>query len=194
MKPMQIDSNLTQEQAVRAKQGSTCDEAILQNQAVLDVQYFNFEGIECTGQIVIASKHVSDIKELFSCIYNTRFPIAKVIPIADPHYAFDDVSSCNDNNSSGFNYRVIAGTDRLSNHALGNAFDINPLHNPYIKYDMDSKELFREPKNAVYDTSIPGTLHATHEIVLLLKQLGWSWGGDWTPRDGPIDYQHFEKK
>ena len=169
---MQIDSNLTQREAIQAKQGSGCKEVILHDQKLLSVQYFNFQGIECTGQIVIALKHISDIKELFSLIYRTRFPLAKVIPIADPKYAFDDIVSCNDNNSSAFNYRTIAGTDRLSNHALGNAFDLNPLQNPFIRYDTDGKVVFTEPKNAVYDEKTPGALHSTHGIVVLLKRLG----------------------
>ena len=190
---MQIDSNLSKDKAIEAKPGSRCPEAVLSDQVLVDVKYYNFEGTECSGQIVIASRHMSDIKELFRYIHRTRFPLAKVIPIADPKYTFDDITSCDDNNSSAFNYRIIAGTDRLSNHALGNAFDLNPLQNPFIRYDTDGKVVCIEPKNAMYDEKAPGALHGTHGIVVLLKRLGWSWGGDWKISEGRIDYQHFEK-
>ena len=47
-----------------------------------------------------------------------------------------------DNNSSSFNYRSIAGgaaRSLLSLHAYGLAIDINPLQNPYIKLDPHEK-------------------------------------------------------
>jgi len=31
------------------------------------------------------------------------------------------------NNTSGFNYRKITGTDKLSTHSFGRAIDINPV-------------------------------------------------------------------
>ncbi|MCK7509072.1 MAG: M15 family metallopeptidase [Desulfobacterales bacterium] len=37
-----------------------------------------------------------------------------------------------DNNSSGFNFRVIADTNKLSLHSFGRAVDINPVQNPVI--------------------------------------------------------------
>lgn len=38
-----------------------------------------------------------------------------------------------DNNTSAFNYRTIAGTDRLSKHGQGLAVDINPRYNPCVR-------------------------------------------------------------
>ena len=35
-------------------------------------------------------------------------------------------------NTSCFNYRVVAGTNRVSKHGLGTAVDINPRENPYL--------------------------------------------------------------
>jgi peptidoglycan LD-endopeptidase CwlK len=94
------------------------------------------------------------------------------------------------NNTSGFNYRMIAGTERLSNHARGRAIDINPLLNPCIRGD------FVQPAGAAYDPSRPGTLTTDSPVTQFLKARGWIWGGDWASgRDGkPLkDYQHFEK-
>ena len=55
------------------------------------------------------------------------------------------------------------------------------------------KEVFRAPENGVYDPSAKGTLTSDHPLVLLMKELGWEWGGDWTPETGREDYQHFQK-
>ena len=38
-------------------------------------------------------------------------------------------------NTSAFNFRVIAGTTLLSQHALGRAIDINPVENPWRRPD-----------------------------------------------------------
>ena len=38
-------------------------------------------------------------------------------------------------NSSAFNFRVVAGTNVLSQHALGRAIDLNPVENPWRRAD-----------------------------------------------------------
>ena len=123
-----------------------------------------------------------------------KFPIKSVIPISHSKYKWDDILSCRDNNSSGFNYRHISGdSSRLSKHAHGLAFDINPIQNIYIKYDKNLKEVLRFPALGLYDKNILGTLILNHPLVALMKKLEWDWGGDWTPESGRVDYQHFEK-
>ena len=87
-------------------------------------------------------------------------------------------------NSSGFNYREKTGGGSLSNHAYGRAIDINTFENPYVKGKLIL------PPGANYNQSAAGTFTGTHPLVLLMKKLGWSWGGDWTNLQ---DYQHFEK-
>ena len=47
-------------------------------------------------------------------------------------YGGDDERSMAANNSSGFNFRTIAGPDRSSNHSFGVAIDLNPVQNPYV--------------------------------------------------------------
>ena len=86
------------------------------------------------------------------------------------------------NNTSAFNYRTIAGTTRLSNHATGRAIDINPMLNPFMR------DAYVAPSGATYDTKISGTV--TEKIAEIFKSRGWSWGGDWTDRK---DWQHFER-
>jgi hypothetical protein len=96
------------------------------------------------------------------------------------------------NISSGFNYRTIAGTTEVSLHGKGMAFDVNPRINPYIRYENGVQII--APHSASYNPKAPGTLHATHPLVVHMKSLGWEWGGDWLPQSGRVDYQHFQKE
>lgn len=188
-----IDSAMNREGILAQNPHSIAPEGILHTIHVLDVVYFGYDAHIHRGQIAMHEQHVEDVQRFFECALDIQFPIEKVIPISHAKYHWDDELSCTDNNSSGFNYRIIMGTQRLSNHANGCAFDINPAHNIYIRYDAAGNEIYRLPKNGTYNEKIPGTLTAYHELVLLMKHRGWIWGGDWTKESGRVDYQHFEK-
>lgn len=190
-----IDSEISLEMALAQNPKAQAPADILSAQVVSTVEYFGFDWKKHRGQIVMNSVVIDDVKEFFELALKTNFPIKKVIPICAPQYKWDDIISCGDNNSSGFNFRYVSGDPtRLSNHAKGLAFDINPVENIYVRYDKDLSETFRYPPDGVYDLEAKGTLLATSSLVLLMKKLGWDWGGDWTPESGRIDYQHFEKK
>ncbi len=187
-----VDSKMSHEEMLLQNQNMEAPEDVLEQLESKDVTYYGFDGKIHRGQIVMNKKAIKDVVLFFEQAFLIRFPIQSVIPMADTRYMWDDEASCNDNNSSGYNFRYIGGTTRMSNHALGLAFDINPLQNPYIKYDEKSTELWRAPKSAVYDETVAGTLTASNPLVLLLKSKGWEWGGDWKKEEGPVDYQHFE--
>ncbi|MDO4942963.1 MAG: M15 family metallopeptidase [Lachnospiraceae bacterium] len=92
------------------------------------------------------------------------------------------------NNSSCFNYRVIAGTDDLSEHAYGKAVDINPLYNPYVLANgsytpLNAGNYVDRRKN------IPGKIDHDDLCYQLFRKKGYYWGGDW---EGTKDYQHFQ--
>ena len=188
-----IDSDMTLEKALKQNPQSQAPQEVLDLMGILSIDYYGFDGLLHRGQIVISKNVVNDIKKFFELALKLKFPIKSVIPIADEKYSWDDNRSCEGNNSSGFNYRLIAGTNRMSKHSTGLAFDINPVQNIYVRYDENLKEVFRAPTNGVYDVNVPGTLTSDHPLVLLLKKLGWDWGGDWTPETGREDDQHFEK-
>ncbi len=150
----------------------------------LTVPYVDFEDQECFGVIVVHQDVAHDVRALFEEMRQQRFPLASVIPASDPRFAWSDEKMMAADNSSGFNYRTIAGTNRLSYHAYGRAIDLNPARNPYIR------EGRVEPQGATYDLGRPGTIAADSFIVEFLESRGWTWGGRWTE---PIDYQHFQK-
>jgi hypothetical protein len=161
---------------------------------MVNMEYYGFNGAIHQGKIVMHKNVAEGVKKFFELALQLKFPIKSVVPINDPKYKWDDEISCNDNNSSGFNYRTVSGNAaKLSKHATGLAFDINPVQNIYVRYDKDLKEVFRAPADGIYDKNAPGTLVADDPLVTLMKSLGWDWGGDWTPESGREDYQHFEK-
>lgn len=168
------------EEAVR---GTKAPQEIINALRLVDVEYFSFDGKVHAGQLVVHEDIVADVRDLFVLFRGTHFPLHKVVPIS--LYNWDDEAAMKDNASTAFNYRLILGTDRLSNHSFGRALDINPLLNPY--YARDGKV---HPENATYDVYIPGTLTKECAAIRLLKGRGWVWGGDWKV---PLDYQHLEK-
>jgi peptidoglycan L-alanyl-D-glutamate endopeptidase CwlK len=174
-----IDSALSFEQAIGSQ---TVPEAVRADLVLMNVRYYAFDGREHQGQLLIHKDLRPEIEEIFIELAKSKFPVAKVIPLSC--YGFSDELSMEDNNTSGFNYRSIADSTKLSNHALGRAVDINPLLNPYIRNEI------AEPHGAHYDPNVPGTIVADGVVVTAFKKRGWSWGGDWNSLK---DYQHFEK-
>ena len=108
-------------------------------------------------------------------LYQLGFPIRQ-LKLVDDYDASDDASMDADN-SSAFNFRLIAGTDLLSQHALGRAIDINPVENPWRRPDRilpKEGEPFADRKNVR-----PGMIVRPGPVVAVLDELGWEWGGDW---------------
>jgi hypothetical protein len=161
--------------------GKDIPEKIKNDLALVAVQYVSFDRGVCTGELVVHKDLAGEVTEIFEMLLKLEFPIEKIEPIAA--YGWDDDASMAANNSSAFNYRTIAGTDRLSYHSYGRAIDINPLQNPYIQHD--GKVV---PPGARYDLAQPGTV--TPAIASVFTSLGWHWGGDWREH---TDWQHFEK-
>lgn len=149
--------------------------------ALIDVPFFSFDTEVREGHAVVHAEIADEVRDVFEVLLKMKFPIARIIPVNA--YDWDDNASMAANNTSAFNYRLIFGTNRLSNHSYGRAIDINPIQNPYTQRDGAVV-----PPGALYDTNQPGTI--TADIALLFKSRGWQWGGDWQERK---DWQHFEK-
>jgi len=167
---MIIDSNLALEEALSLPQIIKPPKEVLDRQRLVNVSYYSFD-----------EDLVADVKAVFELIKKIKFPIASAIPMGSKKM-LDDRSSMDLNNTVGFNYRYIVKTQKLSNHSLGRAIDINPKQNPYIRSDYQS--------GGSYDPKELGTILENGEIVRFFKTCGWDWGGDWTDRK---DYMHFEK-
>jgi hypothetical protein len=96
----------------------------------VNVSYIDFDGDRRRGRLVIHRSEAREILAVFERLYAKRFPIRRIEPIE--RYGGDDHRSMDADNTSAFNCRVVAGTDRWSRHAYGTAIDLNPRENPYV--------------------------------------------------------------
>lgn len=163
--------------------GTEAPPAITKELCLLEVRYCSFDGRLHQGQLVVHKRLKEELTDIFAVIRAICFPVAKVVPIV--HYGWSDEASMADNNTAAFNYRLVAGTTRLSRHATGQAIDINPGQNPVIYADGVSL-----PPGAVYAPQAKGTLTPASLIMQEFLSRGWQWGGDF---HGLKDYHHFEK-
>ncbi len=174
------DSDMT---LLQSLMGSKAPRDIISDLSLIYVDYYSFDFKIHRGQLLVNKRCEESLKAIFREIKLMRFPILAVVPIV--MYDWNDSISMISNNSSGFNYRFVDGSKKLSKHADGFAVDINPLLNPYVNYKSV------RPPTAVYDTAKLGTLSKNSAVVSIFKRHGWKWGGDWRKIK---DYQHFYKE
>jgi len=140
------------------------------------------------GELVVNQDVADGVVDIFRQLYRAGYPIEKMHLIDD--YDASDDASTEDDNTSAFNFRVVAGTNSLSNHAMGHAIDINPFYNP----SAIPSENYVSPADAYQyaDRSVitPYTIQQGDLCYRLFEEHGWVWGGEiW---ENARDYQHFE--
>jgi hypothetical protein len=152
---------------------------------LLTVDHWDCAGAIQRGQLVVAAPLAEEVLAIFAGLFALRFPIARVELI--DAFGGDDDAAMAANNSSSFNFRNVAGTAVLSNHAYGAAIDLNPLFNPMI---VDGA--FHPPAGEAYQDRQdlrPGMIIRPGPVVDLFDAHGWEWGGDWSSKD----YHHFAR-
>ena len=156
----------------------------------LRVLHYDYDGRIRVGELV-ADKSVSDdLLSIFRRLFEAQYPIEKMILIDE--YGGDDELSSSDNNTSCFNYRTVAGTQRLSRHALGTAIDINPVYNPYVTADEEGTIICTPSNGSAYIDRSAVFDHKIDEDDLccrLFVEYGFTWGGSWAEPD----YMHFSR-
>lgn len=157
----------------------------------VSVLYYNFNDHEKHGELICNKDIAQDLVEIFYELYLAQYPIEKIRLIDE--YNADDELSMADNNTSCFNYRVVAGTDRLSKHSYGLAIDINPFFNPYVTYKNGEPNCAPAGSEYYMDRTKDFAYKITTEDLAykLFTEHGFTWGGNWKSSK---DYQHFEKK
>jgi hypothetical protein len=126
------------------------------------------------------------VRHAFARLLAARFPIRRMQPAAA--FGGSDARSMAADNTSAFNcrYAVTNGPRSWSEHAYGEAVDIDPRENPYR---LDGRIL--PPSGARYlDRAVPrrGMVLPTGPVVAAFAAVGWGWGGRWLSSP---DYQHF---
>lgn len=143
----------------------------------------DLDGNRRDGELVVHRDAVEAVVGALEVLWELDFPIERMRLVDD--FDADDQASMRANNTSAFNCRTVAGTNRWSNHAFGKAIDINPLRNPYVKNGRVDP-----PEGAPWvDRSDrrPGMFHGGSAEVAAFTDRGWGWGGHWRSPD----YQHF---
>ncbi len=167
------------------------EEIGLEELRYLRVLHMGIDGKTHVGELIVHEEISQDILEILEALYEAGYPIEKMMLV--DHYDGDDVKSMEDNNTSAFNYRTIAGTDKRSNHSYGMAIDINPRYNPYVKVKSDGSVLVSPDGGKQYAdraADFPYKIERGGFCYNLFVEHGFEWGGDWT---SVKDYQHFEK-
>lgn len=157
----------------------------------VNVLYYDFNGEKQSGELICHKAIAQDLVEIFSALYEMRYPIEKIALVDD--YRGDDELSMQDNNTSCFNYRALP-SGRLSNHAYGLALDLNPFYNPYVTYRNDGSVHIAPAGSDDYadrERSFDHKIDKEDPAYQLFIQHGFTWGGSWRSSK---DYQHFEKE
>jgi hypothetical protein len=145
------------------------------------VSYWDFAGKPQKGAIVVARGRAPAILTVFRKLWDARFPIRRLQPVSV--YRGSDDASMEADNTSGFNCRFVGGTTRWSQHAYGEAIDVNPVENPYVRGSTVSP-----PAGRAYVDRSPyrkGMAVSGGVLVRAFAAAGWKWGASFG------DYQHF---
>lgn len=162
--------------------------APIEHLKLLTISHFNFDGLVKSGQIIVLDKLAKSALKIFEELMLIKFPIHQ-IELMDKYKGNDD-QAMKANNSSAFNFRPIAGSDKVSMHSYGLAIDINPVQNPCIVIKDDHGVEVHPKAGAAFlnrSNIRPGMLEP---VVPIFKKHGFTeWGGNWNT---PIDYHHFQ--
>ena len=145
------------------------------------VSHWGFDGKPRVGRVVVAKVVAPGLVSVFRTLWRAKFPIRRLQPVS-AYRGSDDASMAADN-TSAFNCRFVGGTSRWSMHAFGEAIDVNPIENPYVRGSTVSPPAGR----AYLDRSRERQGMAVVDGVLVraFAAAGWKWGASFG------DYQHF---
>jgi len=155
----------------------------LEDLRLVRVSFMRFDGTEQMGELVVRSDVATYLPNLFKTLWDEDFRFERMQLVDD--FGGDDDASMAANNTSAFNCRAVAGTNRFSQHSYGTAIDINPVQNPYVAGSQVDP-----PAGSAYLNRAdvrPGMLVRGGVGVNVFRFVGWGWGGDWTSAK---DYQH----
>ena len=148
------------------------------------LSYWGFDGRPHVGRLVVRDRVADDVVAVFRRAYEARFPIRRMVPVS-AYRGSDDASMAADN-TSAFNCRFVEGTRRWSMHSYGEAIDVNPVENPYVRGTHVSPSAGRRYVDRSRYRA--GMAMERGVLVRAFAEVGWKWGGRWT---SSRDYQHF---
>jgi hypothetical protein len=158
---------------------------------VLSVTYWGFDGKPHSGGLVVNERATKPLSIVFAKLYALHFPIRHLT--LQEEYGPANQQPQDGDISGSFECRNAVpspcdppGTvTSWSEHAYGEAVDINPLENPYVGCGMT-----HDPAGAKYlDRKVLRKGMVTPEVIAAFRSVGWGWGGSWS--GNTHDYMHF---
>jgi len=152
-------------------------------------RHYGFDGKTHLGQIVVNQKVADAVATVFGKLYRMRFPIrdGKFSSVYGPHpwKSGDVTASFECRNAGASPCSSSTTTHHWSNHAFGEAIDLNPRENPYVGCGMTrDKTAISYMKRSWHR---PGMVTAA--VRSAFAAVGWGWGGSWF--GSTKDYMHF---
>jgi len=160
---------------------------------ILTVRYLGFDGRTHMGQLVVNASQAARLDEVFRRLYAIHFPIHHMA-LSDTYGPAagrprdDDITAsfeCRQAVSSPCSGTASTGNGNWSEHAYGEAIDLNPVENPYVGCGMtrDKTALSFVDRSRVRRGMV------TPAVIQIFQAAGWGWGGSWT--GSTKDYMHF---
>ncbi len=149
---------------------------------LVTVTYHGFDHKLHTGQLVVNATAAQPLLRVFARLYGLRFPIREMNPLALS--AADDTASFQCRDAASSPCPGTPPTHSWSEHAYGEAVDVNPRENPYTGCGVT-----RDKSALPYlNRSRHRAGMVTPSVVAAFASIGWGWGGNWS---GTQDYMHF---
>jgi hypothetical protein len=158
---------------------------------VLTVTFWGFDGRVHSGGLIVNAAAAPKLAEVFGRLYAIHFPIHYLSLASE--YGPSSARPSDGDESGSFECRQAVpspctggtGTGSWSEHAYGEAVDLNPVENPYVGCGMT------RDKTAVsyMNRSRVRRGMVTPAVVAAFAAVGWGWGGSWS--GSTKDYMHF---
>jgi hypothetical protein len=158
---------------------------------LLTVTHWGFDDRAHTGQLVVNERVAVALSRVFRQLYELRFPIRHML--LDDAYGPKRSQPADGDVTASFECRQAVpspctggtGTGHWSEHAYGEAVDLNPVENPYVGCGMTRDRSARR----YLDRSHHRRGMVTPAVVAAFRSIGWGWGGAWS--GSTKDYMHF---
>jgi hypothetical protein len=148
---------------------------------LLTVAYWGFDRRVHRGRLVVNASAAAPLRTVFNRLYARRFPIRQMNPV---NLNGDDTASFECRDAAPSPCPGSSPTGHWSEHAYGEAVDLDPRENPYTGCGRT-----RDPTSVSYlDRSHIRPGMVTGAVVAAFRSIGWGWGGSWS---GTKDYMHF---
>jgi hypothetical protein len=158
---------------------------------VLTVTHWGFDGVAHDGQLIVSARVAGPLEGVFRQLYAQRFPIRHML-LSDVYGPVSGRAADGDISGS-FECRQAVpspctggtGTGSWSEHAYGEAIDLNPTENPYVGCGMthDHTALTYVNRSNMRKGMV------TPAVLAAFRSIGWGWGGSWS--GSTKDYMHY---